>query len=402
MNDTVQEDASARPTFGKRKIKPRLCIVENKQHILTLLGDTLEDQGFIPTPCSRLDDLGGILETVLPDVVIVPTSVNGLPTHDIIHALAAGRFPGKVLLIGPSVAPAVAAARELCGKLGLDLLPVLATPFREEDLFNSVASLVPAQAPPPPPVDVTEALDAGWLELWYQPKIDIRTMALGGAEALIRMRHPTWGIVPPAYFIPDGSDPHFRDLSRFVIGRVFEDWRYLATHLGRIHLSINLPISFFREPGAIGDLRAQFPDHPAFDGLTVEVASSEVTGNLALATEAARQMRFHHIGFSIDNVGEEWPLLVGLSEFPFAEIKLDREFVDGSSSEPLKRSVCRHIADLANDYGARTVAEGVETKEDFRAMHDIGVDAIQGFLFGRPMAARKFARDMRGGLVFKV
>lgn len=402
MSDTRQEDAFAPTTFGRRKIKPRLCIVESKQHILTLLGDTLEDQGFIPIPCSRLDDLGAILETVLPDIVIAPTSVNGLPAHDTIHALAAGHFRGKVLLIGPRSAPAVVAAHELGDGLGLDMLAILATPFREEDLFRSVGSLAPTNAPPPPPVDVTEALDAGWLELWYQPMINIRNMALGGAEALIRMRHPTWGIVPPAYFIPDDNDPHFRALSQFVIGRVFEDWHYFATHFGRMHLSINLPMSFFRDPDAIDVLRARFPDHPAFEGLTVEVGSGEVMHNLAFAAEAARRMRFHHIGFSIDDVGEEWPSLAGLSEFPFAEIKLDRGFVDGSSSAPLKRSVCRQIVDLAGDYGVRTVAEGVETKEDFRAMHDIGIDTVQGFLFGRPMRAQKFARHMRGGLAFKV
>ncbi len=225
-------------------------------------------------------------------------------------------------------------------------------------------------------------------------------MALSGAEALIRMRHPTWGIVPPAYFIPDPNDPHFHALSQFVIGQVFEDWLYFATNFGRIQLSINLPISFFRDPDAIGGLRALFPKHTGFEGLTLEVGSKELVQNLPLAVEAAKQMRFHNLGFSIDDVGEEWPSLVAMNEFPFAEIKLDRKFVDGSASNKLKRSVCRQIVDLANGYGVRTVAEGVETMDDFRVMHEIGVDVIQGFLFGRPMTTRKFSRNMQGGFTF--
>ncbi|MBX9711466.1 MAG: EAL domain-containing protein [Xanthobacteraceae bacterium] len=401
MDETTQKDKPAQTTFGKRKIKPRVCIVESKQHVITLLGDALEEWGFILSPRTRLDELGAVLGAVLPDLVIVTLSMNGLQAHDTLHVLAANTFSGKVLLIGPPGAPAVVAVRELGQKLGLDMLAILPTPFREENLHESVATLVPAETPLSPPVDVTEALDAGWLELWYQPKIDVRTMALSGAEALIRMRHPTWGIVPPAYFIPDDNDPHFRALSQFVIGRVFADWLYFTTNFRRIHLSINLPISFFRDSNAIENLRLQFPDHPAFEGLTVEVDSTEVTQNLPLAVEAAKQMRFHNVGFSIDDVGEEWPSFVALNEFPFAEIKLDRKFVEGSSSARLKRSVCRQIVDLANGYGVKTVAEGVETKDDFLAMHEIGVDIIQGFLFGKPMTTRKFARNMQGGFTLE-
>src|SRR5258705_13574488 len=103
--------------------------------------------------------------------------------------------------------------------LGLGMLPAIATPFAEENLRDSVASLLPADEPPTPPVDVAQAVNAGWLELWYQPRLDARTLGVAGAEALIRMRHPTWGVVPPAYFVPDDGDPHFRALSGFVIRR---------------------------------------------------------------------------------------------------------------------------------------------------------------------------------------
>jgi EAL domain-containing protein (putative c-di-GMP-specific phosphodiesterase class I) len=111
-------------------------------------------------------------------------------------------------------------------------------------------------------------------------------------------------------------------------------------------------------------------------------------------------LRFHNIGLSLDDVGTEWPALAALDEFPFAEIKLDRQFVDGSSSARLKRSVCCRIVELAKSHGIRTVAEGVETRDDFIAMHGIGVDFIQGFLFGKPMTTRKFARNSRQRPIF--
>ena len=137
-------------------------------------------------------------------------------------------------------------------------------------------------------MDVAEALKAGWLELWYQQKINIRTLVPNGAEALVRMRHPAWGVVPPAYFIPDDNDPHFRALSEFVIGRAIEDWRYLLESQGPVDLSINLPVSFFGDTHAVRDLCRAIPTHPAFGGLLIEVDSSEVIENPALALDAAK------------------------------------------------------------------------------------------------------------------
>jgi EAL domain-containing protein (putative c-di-GMP-specific phosphodiesterase class I)/CheY-like chemotaxis protein len=388
------DDKNAGTPFGKRRVKPRACIVESRHHVRSLLAETLEEQGFIAYPCATLDDLDASLRSDFPDLIVVSFSMKGLPVTDILNLLAGWGSAAMVLLVGPPDAPALRAARELGEKLALELLPMLPTPFSDKDLHERIGGLVPAE-PPPPPVDVAEALGAGWLELWYQPKIDARSLALGGAEALIRMRHPSWGIVPPAYFIPDKDDPNFRALSHFVIDRVFKDWRYLVTKSGSVHMSINLPLAFFTDANAVDELRLQLPDHPAFDGLTVEVDGCEVVENLPLAIEAAHRLRFHNIGFSLDDVGTEWPALAALHEFPFAEIKLDRKVVDGSSSARLKRSVCRQIVDLAKRHGVKTVAEGVENRDDFLAMHGIGVDFIQGFLVGKPMTTRKFAHNSR-------
>ena len=395
IDKAARDDRIGEIPFGKRRVKPRVCIVESKQHVQSLLCDTLEDQGFIPHACATLAELEMSLRGEFPDLVVSSFSMNGLPIPEILHLLAVQAYAGKVLLIGSPAAPAVKAAQELGMTLELDMLPVLPTPFRDGDLHVRIAALVPAEGPPPPAVDVAEALGAGWLELWYQPKVDARSLTLGGAEALIRMRHPNWGIVPPACFLPDKDDPNFRALSNFVIARVFEDWRYFVAKSGSIHISINLPLAFFKDATAVDDLRSQFPDHPAFDGLTVEVDGSEVVRNLPLALDAAQRLRFHNIAFSIDDVGTEWPALAALEQFPFAEIKLDRAFVDGSSSARLKRSVCRQIVDMARSHGVKTVAEGVESRDDSFAMHGIGVDFIQGFLFGKPMTTRNFARNSR-------
>ena len=134
-------------------------------------------------------------------------------------------------------------------------------------------------------------------------EIRTHTLQLCGAEALIRVRHPTWGVVPPGIFLPDKDDPYLRALSDFVIGRAIDDWRNFVTHHRGIEIAINLPINFFQDPEAIKNLRRRMPDHPAFEGLIIEIDAADVIRNLDLAKAAARQLRFSNIAISIDDLG---------------------------------------------------------------------------------------------------
>src|SRR5262245_27696489 len=109
----------------------------------------------------------------------------------------------------------VAAIQELGAKLGLAMLPLLPTPFSQGDLRGCIAALLPIELPAKHPVEAAEPLQAGSLELWYQPKIDMRTLALSGAEALAPIRHRTLGVLPPEYVMPD--DPHIDAVSELVI-----------------------------------------------------------------------------------------------------------------------------------------------------------------------------------------
>jgi EAL domain-containing protein (putative c-di-GMP-specific phosphodiesterase class I) len=111
-----------------------------------------------------------------------------------------------------------------------------------------------------------------------------------------------------------------------------------------------------------------------------------------LVLEIAQRLRFRNIAISIDNVGTEWPALAAFDIFPFIELKVGRQFISGCAEDRLKQIVCRGILDLADSRDVRTVAKGVETRADFRTVHDMGFDQVQGFLFGKPLNARKFAR----------
>lgn len=393
MNQIFGDGLTRSATFGLRRVTPRVCVAESKRHLRAFLTDVLEDLGFVTSECAGPDELRTVLENQLPDLIVVGVSVDGIEVAKILETLVRRKFDGKILAIGARESIMIKAVRQVGQEYGLAMLPPLTTPFAAGTLRERVAMLLPEEPAPSPAVDVPEALHAGWLELWYQQKVDARTLVRCGAEALVRVRHPTWGVVPPAYFIPEDDDPNFLLLSEFVIERASGDWLYMLEQQSSTDISINLPVSFLKNRHAVHRLCRKIPTHPAFGGLLIEIASAEVTSNLDLLIDVAKDMRFRNVAISIDNLGADWPALMQLDAFPFVELKVDRQFVTGCAHDPLKRTVCRNIIELGKGYGARVVAEGVETREDFVAANELGFDLVQGYLFGKPMGLKKFARS---------
>jgi EAL domain-containing protein (putative c-di-GMP-specific phosphodiesterase class I) len=374
-----------------RRGAPLVCVTDGKHQIRKFLREALSPFAFTIYECLEPGELGDALEARPPDLVVLGLTAGAVTASEMLRVLAGKDFEGKILPFAERDSAAIAPIEELAEQLGLALLPPLLMPFTKERLRESVAVFLP-EGSSGALVDMAEAVHGGWLELWYQPKIDARAIIMRGAEALLRIRHPAWGIVPPAYLVPTDGDPRYAPISESVISRAVEDWYYFFAQRGPIETAINLPITFLRDRESITHLCRSLPDSSAFEGLIVEINGTEIVRNLNLAKAVASELRSHKIAISIDDIGAEWPSLTGLRDFPFVELKVDRKFVTGCAEDRLKQSICRCILDLADSYGARTVAEGVETWADFLAVRDLGFDLVQGFLFAKPMSAQKFAR----------
>jgi DNA-binding response OmpR family regulator len=162
-------------------------LADTKPHIRTFLAQTFGELGFVSVECARADDLDAIVIAQSPDLVVIGYGIEAITMLD---ALAERAFDGEVLVLGPRESSMVAAVQKFGEDHGISMLPPLATPFGSEALRSRVAALLPGETPPSHPIDLGEALNAGWLELWYQPKINTQTLQLCGVEALIRVRHP--------------------------------------------------------------------------------------------------------------------------------------------------------------------------------------------------------------------
>jgi EAL domain-containing protein (putative c-di-GMP-specific phosphodiesterase class I) len=396
MDDQRPEDATKLAALPRHSAMPWVCVADPRQQMRTFLAETLQDLGCVTRECADVAELDAELDLRPPDLVVIGLAAGGIEACEMVDSLAAKEFDGKVLVLGPRVSPMVAAIRELGAKLGLAMLPLLPTPFSQADLRNRIAAvLAPNDVPATHSASAAVSSPIDSLELWYQPKIDTGTLALSAAEALAPIRHPTLGVMPPGYVMPDG-DPPAREVSEIVIDQAINDWRYFTARHGHIEIAINLPINFFRDPELIERLYRRIPDHPAFEGLIVQVNAADVVRNLGLVKKVARLLRYRTIAVSIGDLGAEWPSLGGLDDFPFVELKVARQFFAGCDGDRRKQRACRRIIDLADAMGARTVADGVESRADFLAARELGFNLVQGTLFAKPMTAKNFARSVLG------
>jgi EAL domain-containing protein (putative c-di-GMP-specific phosphodiesterase class I) len=368
---------------------PIVCVIDRKPHIRRFIREALGELGLGVYDCGAPRDVRNLVTNRPPELLILGRT-NPDSAREILGRMVEAGFQGQVLPLAPRESGVTYDAQELARALNLTVLPPLPTPFSKERLIETIAPLFPERSASH--CDLSEAVREDWLELWYQPKIDPRTLVMRGAEALLRVRHPIWGIVSSTFMIPDDGDPRLLAVSEAVIALALEDWQHFFFERGPVEIAINLPVSFLERPEAIDYLHQMLPRDRAFEGLIVESNGTDIARNLALIRDIAKRLRLHKIALSIDDLGAEWFSFTGLSDFPFVEIKVDRKLILGCAKDRLKQSLCRRILMLANSYGARTVAEGVETWADFLTVREMGFDLAQGFLFAKPMSAQKFSQ----------
>jgi EAL domain-containing protein (putative c-di-GMP-specific phosphodiesterase class I) len=393
IDDNSDECRGEIVQFGRRPIPPRACVVENKTHVRMFLTEMLDELGFIAREADTID-IRAVLRDFRPDLIVLGPLEAGLEVRSLLRTLQAQNYGGAVMLFGGRSSAALIRSHEFGEDAGLGMLPPLGTPFRKRDLDTILSGFLPVRPAPPLPIDVDEALCNGWLELWYQSKINAKSLVPRGAEAIVRVRHPTWGVVPPAYFIPAANDPYLHGLSQFVIARALADSMQFAAANHQVQISIPLPLLVLEDMQFIDRMMEHLPEKVRQNGFLIAVDCVDLVNDLALVRRIAGQLASRNIGIAINDIDAEGASLAGRRDLPVVEMKVDRKFIRGCADDRIKQARCAEIVAIARDTGAKSVAEGVETQSDFLVVRDLGFDLLQGHMFAKPMAPRKFERAM--------
>jgi diguanylate cyclase (GGDEF)-like protein len=242
--------------------------------------------------------------------------------------------------------------------------------------------------------ELREAIDAGQLELHYQPLLDLRTDEVTGVEALVRWRHPERGLLPPVEFVPLAEQHELiAPLTRWVLATAAAqaaEWRRMGLHL---ITSVNVSAAHLAAGTLVDDVASALDTAGlAPDRLMVELTESTVAREPARTADQFSRLRVLGVEVSIDDVGSGFSSLAQLVDTPAGVLKIDRSLVagvDGGSSQAA--AAIAAVVGLGRACGMRSLAEGVETAEQLSLAEELGCAFAQGFHIARPMPGDQIA-----------
>lgn len=237
-------------------------------------------------------------------------------------------------------------------------------------------------------MNLRKGLDLGQFRLFYQPQVTCDTGEINGFEALIRWQHPERGLVFPGDFIDLAESTGLITLiGDWVIKEAFSQLsRWKAQGKGHLTVSVNISPRHF--------LHTNLPSHllecAEQSGVKPQKLMLEITENVALEDHDAVKNRITELramGFdiSIDDFGTGYSAFIYLQHFPIQQIKIDRQFISNLDTDSNSAAIVKTIVQLGQTLGLRTIAEGVETVEEWDMLKEMGCDDIQGFYFSKPL-----------------
>ena len=331
-----------------------------------------------------------------------------MPGMDGIQMLSrlAREYQGIAVVLLSSQAPSlIAAVGTMAAASGLEVVGTMRKPIdraRLEQLVNDLDSSTrkPLRSPQPGAMDahdIRRGLGAGEFEPYYQPKIELATGRLCGAEALVRWNHPLHGLLAPARFIAPAEAAGLMGLLTCSV--VDQAFAALATWIAAgyaISLSVNLSASLFEDDSAAERLCGRAVNHRVPpESITFELTESVATRDLPGMIGGLARLRMRGFGLAIDDFGTGYASLQQLSAVPFSEMKIDRSFVSGAGNQPHLRAILESSIQLGRRLGLETTAEGVETAAEEALVRSVGCAVGQGFLYSPALPAADFIRFAR-------
>ena len=240
-----------------------------------------------------------------------------------------------------------------------------------------------------------QAIDNEEFVLHYQPKVNLVSGKLTGAEALIRWNDPRTGLVPPGRFIPILEETGMiYEVGRWALRRAIADYlRWRAAGLAAVRIAVNVSPLQLRHRGFVDEVRHVIGiDAQAAAGLELEITESVIMEDIKHNIASLQAIRAMGLSIAIDDFGTGFSSLSYLSKLPVDTLKIDRSFVIDMTASPEGLSLVSTIISLAHALKLKVVAEGVETEEQSRRLRLLSCDEMQGFLFSKPVPGDIFEK----------
>lgn len=237
---------------------------------------------------------------------------------------------------------------------------------------------------------IAEAMDAGQFQLYFHPKINLRSGQVRGLEGLVRWLHPGHGLMAPASFLPDLALSELENaFGDHVIELALQQLEIWVAQGQVLPVSVNISGPHLLSADFLPRLRAALERHPTVSPalFALEILESAAVADLNQAIRVLHGVRELGVAVSLDDFGTGYSSLSHLRSLPVDEVKIDQSFVRDMLRDPGDHNIVRSVIGLAQAFKLRVVAEGVETLEHAASLRALHCELGQGYVFARPMPA---------------
>jgi EAL domain-containing protein (putative c-di-GMP-specific phosphodiesterase class I)/CheY-like chemotaxis protein len=331
-----------------------------------------------------------------PSLAIVDLEMPGMDGVQFLQEMVAAKLPIPVIVASGMEARLISSVETMIRELGLPILAAFQKPLTHEKLTAALGHYMPtpyAMIPKEskemvvPVADLAYAIYNRQIVPHYQPQVDVHTGMIKSVEALARWNHPQLGAIAPSQFIPLAElKGLIHGLTFCIVEQALADLAHWHSKGMKLALSLNLSPRLLTDHHIVEDI-GEVVHRLNADAQSViwEITESSVLGDIGSALGTLARLRLKGFGLSIDDYGTGFSSMQQLSRIPFTELKIDQSFVIGASSKPHLRVILQSAIDMAHKLKLKTVAEGVETLEDWQLLQQCGCDMAQGYLIAKPM-----------------
>jgi EAL domain-containing protein (putative c-di-GMP-specific phosphodiesterase class I)/DNA-binding NarL/FixJ family response regulator len=385
----------------------RVLIADDDEFMLDCLEEVLNQLGL--RQIQRARDGNELLVYVdepgkCPDLIFCDLDMDGMDGIECLRHLADRKFRGAMIAVSGASPRLLGSMADLARIHRIEFLGAIAKPIDSESIRAAIIAFgartppktVPGAergtASPLTPEEIQHGIAAGYVDIFFQPKVTIADRKVIGAEALLRWRDPVRGLLAPMAVVQVAeANGLVNELTRAVyrksIIHLAEWWR--CGH--GITMSINLSMEdlvVLNLPDLLLEMTRSAGTDPTH--VLLEITETRLMVNFASSLEVIGRLRLKGFRLSIDDFGTGYANHEKLVRMPFDEIKIDRAFVHNATNDTAARAVLESSVDLGHILGMQVVGEGTETLEDWNLLAAIGCDIAQGYYLARPMPADKF------------